>query len=175
MTDIPVNPSLTDAGIAPIEGQKPKRKAKALPEKDRLLVQRAMELGSTLKAAQELGIPDTTAYRRMNREELRAYYQTLMDDIQLDDMSLLKRLAEGLEAEKVEQTKAGELINLGPDHSAREKYLKMAFTLRDSFPNPKMDIEHRHTGAIVLRAEDMVGPDPFAVVEADDVRELPAG
>lgn len=175
MTDIPVNPSLTDAGIAPIEGQKSKPKQKALRETDRLLVERAMELGSTRAAAEELGIAESTAYRRMNREDLRAYYQALMDDIQLDDKSLLKRLAEGLDAEKVEQTKAGDTINLGPDHMAREKYLKMAFTLRDSFPNPKMDIEHRHTGAIVLRAEDMVGPDPFAVVDAVDVKELPAG
>lgn len=148
------------------------RHAHGLTETEKAVVSKVVGGKSVKAAAADAGVSENAAYRLMKRDEARAYMLAVMNQAEMDDVYLVDRLKEVIESERTGLTSDGVVVNMGPDWQNRNKALELAFKLRDRFPNPKVDVEVQHSGAVVLRAEDLVGPDPFAEVVEGEFKAL---
>ena len=70
-----------------------------------------------------------------------------------------------LDAKQYGLSRDGNAVELGPDAHAQNKTLDILLKVTGSYPDPRLEIDARMQGAIVvLRPEDMLGSDPFSEV-----------
>lgn len=80
-----------------------------------------------------------------------AYMRALADAIGLSDVAILRRLKEGMAATRVELSRDGRPVELGPDWNARTKYIELALRAKGRMPDPKLELTGKDGGAIVVR------------------------
>lgn len=101
----------------------------------------------------------------------------------LDEWGSVRAIVEdvraGTRAERVELSREGEPVNLGPDHHARAKFLDMILKSMGMYPNPRLEIDQSTQNVLVIDSakQPLAALDPFAglpeVVEAEAVTPLP--
>jgi hypothetical protein len=122
------------------EGQKCKPKPLKLTPKQRLLVKGIAEGKNQKEAAKAAGVSETYASGLLKKPELVATIQELMSKHGLDDVSLLKKHSELLDATKTVSAVSGrdagadsvDFVDV-PDWQARAKGLEMAYKLKGAF------------------------------------------
>ena len=100
----------------------------------------------------------------------------------LDEWGSVRAIVEdvraGTRAERVELTKDGTPVNLGPDHHARAKFVDMLLKSMGMYPNPRLDVNLGTQNVLLIDSakSPLAALDPFgASVEAESVREIPSG
>lgn len=109
--------------------------------------------------------PSVVPQKLRRNKALREYFNQMLEKAGIGDDVLFRKLAEGLDAERKELTKDGAVVEMGPDHQNRVKYLDMALKVRDSYPNPKLDVDAQVGVTILMRSEQSLAPDIFGGVE----------
>ena len=158
------------APIIEAETAQPSNNAR-ITEKERALVE-ARASGKTIQQAADIaGMPLSTARRALQRDELRAYFVAKLESAGIGLERIIQVIDEGLDAIKYGMTKDGDVVELGKDHQNIVKYADIALRLQDAYPNQRLDIEHKVSGAVILRREDVVGDDPFSPPIDGEFRE----
>lgn len=93
----------------------------------------------------------TTGGEALRNPSTAAYMRALADAIGLSDVAILRRLKEGMAATRVELSRDGRPVELGPDWNARTKYIELALRAKGRMPDPKLEVTGKDGGAIVVR------------------------
>ena len=151
------------------------RDESGLTARERKLVEGAVEGKSIAQAGRDAGIPDRRkAHATLTRPDVRRHYIALMERAGLTDDYLLEKAREVLNNTRMGLTRDGDVVPMGTDPHAQVKGLELLFKLKDAFPNLKLDVAHRHSGAIVITEGETLGiPDPFGEPPIEgEAREL---
>ena len=93
----------------------------------------------------------------------------------LDEWGSVRAIVEdvraGTRADRVELSREGEAVNLGPDHHARAKYLDMILKSMGMYPNPRLEIDQSTQNVLVIDSarSPLAALDPFSgtVIEGE--------
>lgn len=126
--------------------------ARRLGVKERALIAAKLQGMSTAKAGEVAGFKGSSAYEVMRRTNVRAYMETLMERAGLSDEALVDRLRDGLDATVREVTKAGDVVEAGPDWANRYKFLELSFKVMDRLPVAgRQELNLNSSQAIIIR------------------------
>lgn len=103
--------------------------------------------------------------RRRVREHLEA--AGLTADI------MAGHLARLMGVRRMGMDKFGDVHDLGDDGTTQVKAAELIYKLRDELPNPRLDIDHKVSGAVVVLGSEASLADPFADAIEGEARELP--
>lgn len=141
--------------------------------REREMVNAMIEGTSIAGAGRAVGWSRESARHHWKKPNVRNYYRELLVKAGLDDDTLASKLLELTTTDRFGIAPDGTRVNLGPDGTTRVKAVEMAFKLSDAFPNPKLDIDHKVSGAILIQPGDLLGvPDPFAAMIDGESREI---
>lgn len=121
--------------------KKPRRK-RLTPQQRKLVEARIKNPDATLaELARKADYHDAQgAHKALQSPNVQARMAELMDARpKLTKSALLDKLEEGLEAKDIRLTPSGMQVDLGPDHTARREYLKMAAQWRGDIVTPEQE------------------------------------
>jgi len=126
------------------------------------------------QAAYALGYKSSGQGSRMWADE--AVRETWKREL-LDEWGSVRAIVEdvraGTRADRVELSREGEAVNLGPDHHARAKYLDMILKSMGMYPNPRLEIDQSTQNVLVIDSarSPLAALDPFSgtVIEGETV------
>jgi hypothetical protein len=96
------------------------------------------------------GVSNET-YRLKSRGPVREAIRDLLRLSGVDEQAVAQKLRHGLEAQKVELSKDGTAVNLGPDWATRYKFAELAAKALNVLPDPRLEVSGPDGGAIVVR------------------------
>lgn len=140
---------------------------KGLTQKQKLLVLGKLKGLNGVQAAKAAGYGGNneslagTAAETVRNPRVVPYMAALAEACGLDDLSVLRRLRQGMDAMRVELDRNGNAVELGPDWQNRTKVLELTLKMKGAFPDPKLQVTGADGGAIVVRhtAQLQNGPD----------------
>ena len=90
---------------------------------------------------------------------------------------IMEDVRAGTRAERIELSRDGTPVPLGPDHHARAKFVDMLLKSMGMYPNPRLDVNLGTQNVLLIDSakSPLAALDPFGTsVEAESVREIPA-
>lgn len=150
-----VFPELTDE-----QTEKLAELGRKLTPRQRRMVALKLSGLSTTDAALMAGYAQGSASRKsavvigseaLRKPDTAAYMRALADAIGLSDVAILRKLKEGMSANRVELSRDGSPVELGPDWQTRQKYIELALKAKGRMPDPRLEVTGNNGGAIVVR------------------------
>jgi phage terminase small subunit len=133
-------------------------KLDGLTVRERALVAGVAAGKSQTAAAREAGVPAKSAPKTgsemLSRPQVRERFRELLADAGLDDASLVGELRRLLNTKRYGTTMQGQVVELGDDGATQVKALDMAMRIADAYPNPKLDVDMRVQGAVLIGTAD---------------------
>jgi hypothetical protein len=131
------------------------RKHRPLTVREAKFVAALPTAGSAAAAIRQAGYkaknPSDTANMVMSRGPVREAIRDLLRMQGVDEQAVAQKLRHGMEAQKVELSKQGSAVNLGPDWQTRYKFTELAAKALNVLPDPRLEVSGPDGGAIMVR------------------------